>query len=161
MKNQAQDYTIDKTDVQILSLLMKDATIPYSEIAKKLIVSPGTVHVRMKKLKEAGIIKSSQLIIDEKKLGFGTISFMGIHLNRGSQYHQALIKLKKIPEVVELHYITGKYSMYAKLICKDSDHLRKVLNDNIQTIEGVERTETFISLEESIKRQIKIEQFLP
>lgn len=157
MATNASDYTIDKTDIQILSILMKDATTPYSEIAKKLIVSPGTIHVRMKRLEEIGIVSSSQLIINEKKMGRAIISFMGIHLNNGSLVQQAVTKLKKIPEVIELHYTTGKYSLFAKLACKDADHLRKVLIENIQPIEGVERTETFISLEESIKRQIKID----
>lgn len=156
MISSASNYTIDKTDTQILSILMKDATTPYSEIAKKLIVSPGTIHVRMKRLQELGIVNSSQLIINEKKMGRTIISFMGIHLNNGSLCQQAVTKLKKIPEVIELHYTTGKYSLFAKIACKDTDHLRKVL-ENIQPIEGVERTETFISLEESIKRQIKID----
>lgn len=154
---ETSNFTLDKTDRQILAILVKDATVPYAEIAKKLIVSPGTIHVRMKKMKEMGIFSSAQLIINEKKMGFGTIAFMGIHLNKGSQYHQAVVKMKKIPEITELHYTTGKYSMFVKIVCRDTDHLRKVLNEHIQTIEGVDRTETFISLEENIRRQIRVE----
>lgn len=149
--------TIDKTDIQILSILMKNATTPYSEIAKKLIVSPGTIHVRMKRLQERGIVNSSQLIVNEKQMGCTITSFMGIHLSNGSLVPKAVIQLKKIPEVVELHYTTGKYSLFAKVICRDAEHLRKVLIENIQPVEGIEGTETFISLEESVKRQIKID----
>jgi Lrp/AsnC family transcriptional regulator for asnA, asnC and gidA len=152
-----QNYIIDKLDKQIISILMKDATIPYAEIAQKLIVSAGTIHVRMKKMSAAGIIKGSHLLVNETKLGFTICAFMGIHLQKGSDYHDAVAKMKTINEVTELHYTTGKYSLFAKIVCRDTEHLRMILNDKIQPIKGVERTETFISLEESIKKQIKIE----
>jgi Lrp/AsnC family transcriptional regulator, regulator for asnA, asnC and gidA len=147
---------IDKLDKQILSILMKDATLPYTEIAKDLSVSGGTVHVRMKKLEEMGILKGSHLFINQNKIGYDICAFLGIFLKKGSEYNDAVSRMMEIPEIVELHYTTGQYSMFAKIICRDTQHLRQVLNEKIQAIKGVRRTETFISLEESIDRQITI-----
>ena len=150
------NYQIDKLDKQILALLMMDATKPYTDIAKELVISGGTVHVRMKKLQDLGVVKGSQFVIDPTKVGYDICAFLGIFLERGSEYHDAVNRMKKIPEIVELHYTTGMYSMFAKIVCHDTNHLREVLNEKIQTIKGVSRTETFISLEESIRRQIKL-----
>lgn len=147
---------IDKLDKQILSILMKDATLPYTEIAKDLSVSGGTVHVRMKKLEEMGILKGSHLFINQSRIGYDICAFLGIFLKKGSEYNDAVSRMMEIPEIVELHYTTGQYSMFAKIICRDTQHLRQVLNEKIQAIKGVRRTETFISLEESIERQISI-----
>ena len=151
-----QNFQLDKLDKQILSMLMKDATIPYTEIAKELVVSAGTIHVRMNKLKETGVVLGSHVEIHPAKVGYDICAFLGIFLDKGSEYHEAVTRLKKIPEIVEMHYTTGIYSMFAKIICKDTQHLREVLNEQIQAIKGVQRTETFISLEESIKRQVEI-----
>ncbi len=148
---------IDGLDIQILSMLMEDATTPYTEIAKKLIVSGGTIHVRMKKMQEMGIIKGSNLIIDAQKIGYDVCAYLGIYLEKGSTYKNAVDALEQVKEIVELHYTTGAWSMFAKLICRDTNHLRQVLNQQIQPIEGIQRTETFISLEESIKRQISLD----
>lgn len=153
-----QNYQLDKLDKQILSMLMKDATIPYTEIAKELIISAGTIHVRMKKLTDMGVVLGSHLEINPSKVGFDVCAFLGIFLEKGSEYNDAVMRLKKVPEVVELHYTTGVYSMFAKIVCRDTQHLREVLNEHIQTIKGVQRTETFISLEESIKRQVEIKE---
>lgn len=157
MDKRLPNLEIDNLDIQILSFLMNDATIPYTEIAKKLIVSGGTIHVRMKKMEDMGIIKGSNLIIDAQKVGYDICAFLGIFLEKGSIYKDAVEQLRKVNEIVELHYTTGAYSMFAKIVCRDTNHLRSVLNDSIQGIEGIQRTETFISLEESIKRQIKLE----
>lgn len=154
----ALNSQIDKLDKQILSMLMKDATIPYTEIAKELVVSAGTIHVRMKKLIETGVVLGSHLQINPAKAGYDICAFLGIYLDKGSEYHEAVTRLKKIPEIVELHYTTGIYSMFAKIVCRDTQHLREVLNEHIQPIKGVQRTETFISLEESIKRQVEIKE---
>ena len=153
----AQNLEIDKLDVEILSILMKNATTPYTEIAKELIVSGGTIHVRMKKLEEMGVIKGASLEVDPQKLGFDVTAFLGIYLEKGSQYQEAVKHLKEIPEIVELHYTTGSWSIFAKIVCHDTNHLREVLNEHIQSVKGIQRTETFISLEESIKRQITLE----
>lgn len=154
----SKNYQLDKLDKQILSMLMKDATIPYTEIAKELVISAGTIHVRMKKLIELGVVLGSHLEINPTKVGFDVCAFLGIFLEKGSEYNDAVIRLKKVPEVVELHYTTGVYSMFAKIVCRDTQHLREVLNEHIQTIKGVQRTETFISLEESIRRQVEIKE---
>lgn len=156
MENRSQNFEPDNLDLQILGILMEDATIPYTEIAKKLIVSGGTIHVRMKKMQEMDIIKGSHLMIDPQKIGFDICAFLGIFLEKGSQYKDAVENLRNIKEIVELHYCTGSYSMFAKIICRDTNHLRHVLNEDIQGVKGIQRTETFISLEESIKRQITL-----
>lgn len=156
MENRSQNFEPDNLDLQILGILMEDATIPYTEIAKKLIVSGGTIHVRMKKMQELEIIKGSHLMIDPQKIGFDICAFLGIFLEKGSQYKDAVENLRNIKEIVELHYCTGSYSMFAKIICRDTNHLRHVLNEDIQGVKGIQRTETFISLEESIKRQITL-----
>lgn len=156
MENRNQNFELDNLDIQILSILMDDATIPYTEIAKKLIVSGGTIHVRMKKMQDLEIIKGSHLMIDPQKIGYDVCAFLGIFLEKGSQYKDAVESLKKVKEIVELHYTTGSYSMFAKIICRDTNHLRHVLNEDIQGVKGIQRTETFISLEESIKRQITL-----
>jgi Lrp/AsnC family transcriptional regulator for asnA, asnC and gidA len=156
MENRSQNFELDNLDTQILSILMEDATSPYTEIAKKLIVSGGTIHVRMKKMQDMDIIKGSHLIIDPQRIGYDICAFLGIYLEKGSQYKDAVENLRKIKEVVELHYTTGSYSMFAKIICRDTNHLRQVLNEDIQGVKGIQRTETLISLEESIKRQITL-----
>lgn len=148
---------IDNLDIQILSILMKNATTPYTEIAKELIVSGGTIHVRMKKLEDLGIIKGANLEINPQKLGYDVCAFLGIFLEKGSQYNEAVKQLKTVNEIVELHYTTGSWSIFAKIICRDTTHLREILNEQIQSVQGIQRTETFISLEESIKRQITLD----
>ena len=156
-QRKALNSEIDNLDIQILSILMKNATTPYTEIAKELIVSGGTIHVRMKKLEELGVIKGASLEVDPQKLGFDITAFLGIYLEKGSQYNDAVKQLKEIKEIVELHYTTGEWSIFAKIVCHDTQHLREVLNEQIQSVNGIARTETFISLEESIKRQISLE----
>lgn len=147
---------IDEVDRKILSLLMVDANMPYTEIAKKIHVSGGTVHVRMKKLEDHGIVKGSGLIIDHEELGYDVTAFLGIYLQNSSLYNEVKEKLKSIPEVVGANYTTGAYSIFAKIVCRDTNHLRDVLHDKIQRINGIQRTETFISLEESINRPIDL-----
>lgn len=147
---------IDNLDVQILSLLMQDAQIPYTEIAKKLNVSGGTIHVRMKKMTALGVVRGAHLEINPEMLGYDICAFAGIFLEKGSFYNQIVKRLRDIPEITEIHYTTGVYSMFIKILCRNTRQLRKVLNDKIQPIEGLQRTETFISLEESMVRPINI-----
>ena len=150
------NYEIDNLDKQILTLLMANVTRAYTDIAKELGVSGGTIHVRMKKLAEMGVVKGSQLTVNPAAIGFDICAFIGVFLDKGSDYKDAVEQMRQIPEIVELHYTTGSYSMFSKIICRDTNHLREVLNEKLQTIKGVQRTETFISLEESINRQITI-----
>jgi len=147
---------LDHLDRQILSILMTDAKIPYTDIAKQLNVSGGTVHVRMKKLEETGIVKGARLEVDEAKLGYDIISFIGIFLEKSSLYQDVITQVNEIPEVVNAYYTTGNYSIFAKIICKDTDDLRKLLSEKIQAIAGIQRTETFIALEERIDRPITL-----
>ena len=147
---------IDKLDRQILSILMKDAKIPYTDIAKKLYVSGGTVHVRMRKLEELGIVKQANLMVNHDQLGYDISAFIGIYLDKSSLYKEVIAALKLIPEVVAAHYTTGNYSIFLRIICKDTEHLREVLSQKIQGILGIQRPETFISLEENIRRPIYI-----
>ncbi|MDP4656290.1 MAG: Lrp/AsnC ligand binding domain-containing protein [Algoriphagus sp.] len=145
---------IDNVDLKIISLLNEDAKTPYTEIAKKVFVSSGTVHVRMKKLEDMGVVKSATLTIDFSKLGYDISAFLGIYLEKSSLYDSVIEKLKGISEVVSAYYTTGNYSIFAKIICRDTNHLRLVL-DKIQKVEGIDRTETLIVLEESINRPIQ------
>ncbi len=151
----SKNYEIDNIDLKILNLLMDDAKIPYTEVAKKVFVSGGTVHVRMKKLEEMGVVKGTTLQMDYSKLGYDVTCFMGIFLQKSSMYDQVVDLLKKISEVVKIHYTTGDYNIFIKIHCKDTKHLKDVLHDKIQKVEGIERTETFISLEESLNRHLQ------
>ncbi|WCL81404.1 Lrp/AsnC ligand binding domain-containing protein [Saprospira sp. CCB-QB6] len=148
---------IDETDRKILNILLKDANTSYVDIAKQIHVSPGTVHVRMKRLVRIGIVKKAFLNVDYNKLGYDICAFLGIHLENSSFYSQVVDALYHIPEVVNAHYTTGNYSIFVRIICRDTEHLREVLHEKIQEIPGVQRTETFISLEESIHRTISLE----
>ena len=148
------NYQIDNIDRGILSELMINAKVPYTEIAKKLIVSAGTIHVRMKKMEEAGIVKNSRLHINYELLGLDMTAFLGIYLEKGSTYTDVIQQLNLIPEIVEAHYTTGVYSIFAKIRCKNTKHMRQILNEEIQSIKGIQRTETTISLEQSIDKHI-------
>jgi len=148
---------IDSIDLKILTELIEDAAIPYTEIAKKIGVSGGTIHVRMKKMEELGIVKGSHLEINYSRLGYDITAFLGIFLDKSEFYDKAVDDLRKIPEVVNVHYTTGNYSMFVKIICRDTQHLREVLHDKIQKVSGIQRTETSISLEESINRTLALD----
>ncbi|PSR08747.1 MAG: transcriptional regulator AsnC [Bacteroidetes bacterium] len=152
----SKDREIDELDRQILAKLMRNAKKPYTEIAQELYVSGGTIHVRMKKLEDAGIVKGYHLMVDYEKLGYDVIAFLGIYLDKSSLYDEVAKELEDIPEVVDAHYTTGLYSIFVKIVCRDTGHLRNVLHDKIQPIKGIQRTETFISLDESISRPLDI-----
>jgi Lrp/AsnC family transcriptional regulator, regulator for asnA, asnC and gidA len=150
-------FELDEVDKQILAILMKNAKTPYTDIAKIIHVSGGTVHVRMNKLEQMGIVTGATLAIDYAKLGYDISAFLGIYLDKSSLYDEVSDQLARIPEVVAAHYTTGIYSIFAKIICRDTAHLKEVLHDKIQKISGIQRTETFISLQESINRPVSIE----
>jgi len=152
----SKNLEIDNIDLKILALLSEDAKIPYTEIAKKVYVSGGTVHVRMRKMEEMGIVQGTTLNMDYSKLGYDITAFLGIYLEKSSLYNSVVDELKKVPEVVKIHYTTGNYSIFIKIHCRDTKHLREVLHDKIQRIEGIVRTETLISLEESLNRHIQL-----
>ena len=151
-----KNYEIDNVDQEILNILTKDAKKPYTEVAKKVHVSGGTVHVRMSKMEEAGIVTGNTLTLDYRKLGYRLTAFLGIYLSKSSLYDQVFVHLTGIKEVVSIHYTTGNYSMFLKLICKDTTHLKDILHDEVQKIDGIVRTETIISLEESLSRTVSL-----
>jgi Lrp/AsnC family transcriptional regulator for asnA, asnC and gidA len=150
------DKSLDKLDLQIIQSMMLDAEISYADLGKQLFVSGGTIHVRIKKLEELGIVRGKRLAVDMKVLGYDVIAFIGIYLEKSSLYDSVADALQKIPQIVRLNYTTGNYSMFAEIVCKDIQQLRFVLHDELQKIKGIERTETFISLEESFSRNVRI-----
>ena len=152
----AAKFNIDKLDLQIIQEMLENADTPYAELGKKLFVSGGTIHVRIKKLEEFGIVKGKRLKVNLKKLGYDITAFVGIFLEKSSMYDQVAKELEKIPEIVRLNYTTGNYSMYIEVVCKDINQLKMVLHDGLQKIKGIERTETLISLTESFNRNVRV-----
>ena len=151
----ASKLNLDKLDLQIIQHMV-DGDVSYADLGKKLFVSGGTVHVRIKKLQEAGIVKGYKLNVDFKKMGYDVIAFIGIYLEKSSLYDSVAKELQKIKEIVRVIYTTGNYSMFAEIVCRDIEQLRFVLHDELQKIKGIERTETFISLEESLNRTVNV-----
>jgi Lrp/AsnC family transcriptional regulator for asnA, asnC and gidA len=154
----SRPYELDETDRRIINLLVKDAKLPYSEIARQLQVSGGTIHVRMTRLEELGIVRGATLDLNLQKVGYTIEAFLGIFLLKSSYCDGVIAKLRDIPEVVSVHFTTGSYNLFARLACRNTQHLRNVLHDQVQHIEGVERTETLISLEEVFSRPVQLEE---
>ena len=150
------DKSLDKLDLQIIQAMMQDAEVSYADLGKQFFVSGGTIHVRIKKLEELGVVQGKRLAVDLKVLGYDIIAFIGIYLEKSSMYDNVAQALKAIPQVVRVNYTTGNYSMFVEIICKDIQQLRFVLHDELQKIKGIERTETLISLEESFSRNVRI-----
>ncbi len=150
------DKSLDKLDLQIIQAMMQDAEVSYADLGKQFFVSGGTIHVRIKKLEELGIVQGKRLAVDLKVLGYDIIAFIGIYLEKSSMYDNVAQALKAIPQVVRVNYTTGNYSMFVEIVCKDIQQLRFVLHDELQKIKGIERTETLISLEESFSRNVRI-----
>lgn len=147
---------IDELDKRILSIITKNARVPYQEVANECGVSGAAVHQRVQKMIRMGVIKGSEFIVDPNFLGFKTCAFVGIFLDNPQGSKDVILQLKAIPEIVECHYTTGNYSLFVKVRTRDNEHLRCILSDKLQQIDGVSRTETLISLEESINRQIPL-----
>lgn len=150
------EIQLDGIDKMILKRLMLDARSPVNSIAKEVGISGTAVHQRLRKLEKSKLIIGSQVLIDPKVLGYKTLAFIGIYLDRAMRNQEAVRQLKKIPEVIECHYTTGNWSVLAKILCRDNEHLMQVLNSKVQNIEGISRTETYISLEQQIQRQIQL-----
>jgi Lrp/AsnC family transcriptional regulator for asnA, asnC and gidA len=151
-----QNLEIDGIDKEILRALMEDARTPILEIARKVGISGAAIHQRLRKLEKSGLISGSKFIINPKALGYSTMAFVGIYLDKAMNNPEAVKQLQKIPEVLECHYTTGNWSIFIKILCRDNEHLMHLLNKEIQSIPGVSRTETFVSLQQQIDRQIKI-----
>jgi len=150
-------HQIDDLDRKILSLITKNARIPYLEVARECKVSGAAIHQRIQRLTKMGVITGSEFVISPKKIGFSTCAYVGIFLDSASLYPEVVEELKKIPEITQCHYITGGYSIFIKIFTRNNEDLKHVLHDKVQAIQGISRTETFISLEESFNRQIPLQ----
>lgn len=147
---------LDELDLQILDLLIKDCRTPYLEIARICHVSGGTIHVRMKKMEDMGIIKGSRIILNLPKLGYDVCCFVGIYVDKTSSFSSVFDQMSTIKEVTELHLTTGNYSMFAKIVCTNILDLQDVLLNKINNIAGIQRTDTFVSLSQPIDRNITL-----
>ena len=147
---------VDKLDRKILSILSKNARMAFKDVADECGVSRAAVHQRVERLKEDGVITGSGFSVNPKAVGFGTCTYVGIRLERGSMYKNVVKKLIEIPEIVECHFTTGPYTMMVKLYVRDNEQLMTLLNDTLQSIDGVVSTETLISLDQSIMRDVPI-----
>ena len=148
-------YQLDSVDKEIIYMLMDNAKTSLAHISKNVGISTTAVHQRIKKLEQAGIIENSVSFLNPKKVGYKVVSYIGVFLEQPSHYKDANASLQQNNEVVEAHYTTGNYTIFLKVLCMDNDHLMQILN-KIQKLKGVTRTETFISLEQSINRQLKV-----
>lgn len=147
---------IDNLDKKILEIIMKNARIPSKDVAVECGVSRAAIHQRIQRMIDVGVISGSGYVVNPKTLGYTTCTFIGLTLERGSMYKTVVPELEKIPEVVEVHFTTGSYTMMIKLYARDNQHLMELLNGKIQHIPGVMATETLISLEQSLARQVPI-----
>ena len=147
---------IDKLDRKILSILSKNARIPFKDVATECGVSRAAIHQRVQRLIEDGVITGSGFDVNPKSLGYSTCTYVGLNLERGNMYKSVVEKLIHIPEIVECHFTTGSYTMLVKLYAQDNEQLMDLLNNQLQSIPGVVSTETLISLEQSVKREIPV-----
>lgn len=150
------NYQIDKIDGQILTFLQKNARMPYTEIAKKCDVSSGTIHQRLNKMQEAGIIKGSQILLDYSLMGYDVTVLIGIHLVSGMSLKQTVEELSKIQEVVEVYYTTGNFGLFIRVILKSISQYYEFLVAKLQVIPAVQSTESFICLKKLLDRDIQL-----
>lgn len=148
--------TIDQLDEKILKLITKNARIPFLEVARECGVSGAAIHQRVQRLLNIGVVHGSEFIVNPQKLGYNTCAYMGIYLEKAKHHAQVSEALRKIPEIVECHYTTGAYAIFIKIQTKTNKHLKQLIDEELQDIEGIARTETFISLEMDFKRQVPI-----
>lgn len=147
---------LDGIDKSIIRELLLDSRTPIQKIARKIKISGPAIHQRIRKLESKRLIIGSSVKLNSKLLGYKTLAFIGVFLDKAIRNPEAVDELKKIPEILECHYTTGNWSILIKILCKDNEHLMKLLNNNIQSIKGVSRTETLISLNQQIDRNINI-----
>ena len=145
---------LDHVDFNILNILADNSQTSYTDVAKKLIISPGTVHMRMRKMRDIGLITGATLSLDYSKMGWNMTIFLGIFLSEISLFKKVMKKLKLIEEVVKIHHVSGKYDIFIKMHARDSYHYRQVYQDSILSISGIRGVESFISIEENLKRHI-------
>lgn len=147
---------VDNLDRKILEIITLNARIPFKDVAVKCGVSRAAIHQRVQRLIEMGVIVGSGYHVNPKSLGYSTCTYIGITLEKGSMYKSVVAELKKIPEIVECHFTTGSYTMLTKVYARDNEHLMDLLNNKLQEIPGVIATETLISLEQSIRKEVPI-----
>jgi len=151
-----ENFQIDNLDRNILAIIKNNARTPFLEVGKACDVSGAAVHQRVHRLMNEGVIKGAEFILDPKKVGYLTCAYIGVFLEKASLYHEVAKLMERIPEIVECHYTTGNYSIFIKIYARDNEHLRIILTDQLQAIPGIARTETFISLDESFRRQLPV-----
>ncbi len=147
---------IDKLDKQIMEIISGNARIPFKDVAAECGVSRAAIHQRVQRLIDMNVIIGSGYHVNPKSLGYTTCTYVGISLDKGSMYKSVVEELERIPEIVECHFTTGPYSMLVKLYARDNEQLMDLLNNKIQSIHGVDSTETLISLDQSIKKEVPI-----
>lgn len=148
-------HQLDALDEQILKLIAENARVPFLEVARACNVSGAAIHQRIQKLTNLGILKGSEYVIDPEKIGYETCAYIGIFLREPESFDKVTKALRKIPEIVECHFTTGKYDMFIKIYAKNNHHLLSIIHDKLQPL-GLARTETLISFHEEIRRQIPI-----
>jgi len=153
-----ENFQIDSLDKKILAIIKKNARTPFLEVGRACEVSGAAVHQRVQRLIKEGVIVGAEFILDPKKVGYLTCAYIGVFLEKASLYKDVAKQLEQIPEIVECHYTTGNYSIFIKIYAKNNEHLRNILTEQLQSIQGIARTETFISLEESFRRQLPVEK---
>jgi Lrp/AsnC family transcriptional regulator for asnA, asnC and gidA len=146
---------LDDLDKKILNLIVNDARKPFLEVARECNVSGAAIHQRVRKLTEAGVIKGSEFVFDNEKIGYDTCAYMGIFLKNPEQFPAITEALSKIPEIVECHYTTGQYDLFIKVYAKNNQHLLSIIHDKLQPL-GLARTETLISFKETFRRHLPI-----
>lgn len=147
--------SVDALDLKILRMVAADARTPFLEVARECGVSGAAVHQRVQKLINLGVIKGSEFIVSPESIGYGTCAFVGIFLKNPSDFDDVVAALQNIPEVVECHYTTGNYDMFIKVYARDNHHLLSIIHDRLQPL-GIQRSETIISFNEAINRQVPI-----
>ena len=150
-----ENITLDSLDQQILSMIAEDARVPFLEVARQCHVSGAAIHQRIQRLVRLGVIQGSQFVLNPLALGYDTCAFVGIYLKDPSDFDRVLEELSKIPEVVECHYTTGGYDMFVKIYARSNHHMLSIIHDKLQPL-GLQRTETIISFNEAIRRQLPV-----
>ncbi|HZH70965.1 MAG TPA: Lrp/AsnC ligand binding domain-containing protein [Mariniphaga sp.] len=152
-----QAADLDQLDEKILRLITKNARIPFLEVARECGVSGAAIHQRVQRLFNIGVLTGSEFLVNPQKLGYNTCAYMGIYLEKAKYHTQVVAAMRDIPEIVECHYTTGQYAIFIKIQTKTNKHLKKIIDEKLQEIEGIARTETFVSLEMDFKRQVQIQ----
>ena len=153
------NYHIDQTDQKILSFLVKNARMPFLEIARECGVSGAAIHQRVKRLEANGVITGSRLLVKPQALGLNVCAFISVNLSEDNKYPDVVAALKHIPEIVECHFVTGKAALFLKVYCFDNEHLMSILLNTIQRIPYIQSTDTMISLDQSFEREVWVKDY--